>query len=124
MCARPIVAMYRRTVAGFLPAFTSYSMNARMVFGSAGRNDSPRPSQNAWNIAPSAFCARSVFAEYAPSAIPCHSRRRSNGPIAGWAGVVTEKIQAAGWAISWCHPNTLCIIHAITSFIARLILHV
>ena len=50
-----------------------------MVFGSAGRNDSPRPSQNAWNIAPSAFCARRVFAEYAPSAIPCHSRRRSNG---------------------------------------------
>jgi hypothetical protein len=43
MCARPIVAMYRRTVAGFLPAFTSCSMNARIVPGSAGRNDSPRP---------------------------------------------------------------------------------
>jgi hypothetical protein len=40
-------------------------MKARMVVGSAGRNDSPRASQNTWNIAPSAFCARRVFAEYA-----------------------------------------------------------
>jgi hypothetical protein len=27
-----------------------------------------------------------VLAEYAPSAIPCHSRSRSNGDIAGCAG--------------------------------------
>jgi hypothetical protein len=63
MCALPIVAMYRRIVAGFLPALTSCSMNARIVAGSAGRYDSPRSSQNAWKIAPSAFCALSVFAQ-------------------------------------------------------------
>src|ERR1700692_2826125 len=64
---------------------------SRMVVGSAGRTDSPRPSQNAWNIAPSAFCARSVFAEYAPSAIPCHSLKRSNGDIAGCTAVGAAK---------------------------------
>src|ERR1700692_1789263 len=64
---------------------------SRMVVGSAGRNDSPRPSQNTWNIAPSAFCARRVFAEYAPSAIPCHSRKRCNNVVAGCAGFVTTK---------------------------------
>jgi hypothetical protein len=36
-----MVAMYRLTVAGFLAAFTSCSMNARIVAGSAGKNDSP-----------------------------------------------------------------------------------
>ena len=77
-----MVAIYRLTVAGFLPAFTSCSMKARIVVGSAGRNDSPRRSQNAWNIAPSAFCARRVFAD-APSAMPCHSRSRSIGFVAG-----------------------------------------
>src|SRR5229473_6744339 len=86
-----MVAIYRLTVAGFLPLFTSCSIKARMVVGSAGRNDSPRPSQNTWNIAPSAFCARRVFAEYAPSAIPCHSRSRCSGVLAGCAGVVTTK---------------------------------
>jgi hypothetical protein len=80
-----MVAMYRRTVAGFFPAATSCSMNARIVAGPAGKNGSPRPSQNAWNIAPSAFCARSVFAEYAPSAIPCHSRSLSSGFLGGCA---------------------------------------
>ena len=42
--------MYRLTVPGFLPAFTWCSMNARITAGSAGRNDSPRSSQNAWKI--------------------------------------------------------------------------
>src|SRR5208337_705118 len=45
---------------------------ADQVVGFAGRNDSRRPSENAWNIAPSAFCTRRVFAEHAPQspAIP------------------------------------------------------
>jgi hypothetical protein len=37
MCARPMVAIYRRTVAGFLPAETSCSMNAPIVAGGAGK---------------------------------------------------------------------------------------
>ncbi len=35
-----------------------------------------------------------------------------------------QKIRGAGWAISYLHYNTLCSIHAITSFITDLILHV
>jgi hypothetical protein len=50
-----MVGTWRFAVAGFFPAFTRSSMNARMVFGSAGRYDSSRDSQNAWKIAPSAF---------------------------------------------------------------------
>ena len=81
-----MVAIYRLTVAGFLPAVTSCSMKARMVIGSAGRNDSPRPSQNTWKIAPTAFSARKLFAEQAPSAIPCHSSRAAYGPSSTGCG--------------------------------------
>jgi hypothetical protein len=76
---------------GFFPAFTSCSMKAGIILGSAGRNDSPRSSQNAWKMAPSAFCARSVFAEYAPSAIPYHSRRRCSSEVTCCAGVGASK---------------------------------
>src|ERR1700722_8993240 len=67
-------------VAGFLPAFTRSSINARIVIGSAGKYGSPRLSQNAWKIAPSAFWARSVLGEYAPSASACHSKSSAKGP--------------------------------------------
>jgi hypothetical protein len=42
-----MVATYRLIVAGFFPTFTEYSMNSRIVIGSAGKYDTPRPSQNA-----------------------------------------------------------------------------
>jgi hypothetical protein len=35
--------MYRRTVAGFFPAFTSCSMKARIVVGSAGKSGLAAP---------------------------------------------------------------------------------
>jgi hypothetical protein len=45
-----------RTLAA-IRLVASFSIDARIVAGSAGRNESPRPSQNAWKIAPSAFWA-------------------------------------------------------------------
>jgi len=51
-------------------------MNARIVFGAAGKYGSPRDSQKVWKIAPSAYWARGVLAEYAPSAIACQQGRQ------------------------------------------------
>src|ERR1700677_2648976 len=68
-------------VAGFFPSFTQWSMNARIVFGSAGKYGSPLDLQNTLKIGPSAFWARSVLGEYAPSAIACHSKSAVNGPF-------------------------------------------
>jgi hypothetical protein len=75
-----MVAMYRLTVAGFLPLLTSCSMNPRMVVGSAGRNDSPRPSQNAWKIAPSGV--RGLSEEKHPIDGPCESQTYTRMVIA------------------------------------------
>src|SRR5450631_2081449 len=54
------------------------SINARIVFGSAGKYAEPFASQNAWKMAPSAFWARNVFFAYARCAIASHSTTRSN----------------------------------------------
>jgi hypothetical protein len=94
MRARLMVAIYRLTIASLIPDVTSCSMNARIVAGSAGRNESPRPLQNAWNIVRSAFCARSVLAENASSAILCHSCRRPTALLSVAQALAPRKILA------------------------------
>src|SRR5271155_2879848 len=87
-------------VAGFLPAAVRSSMNARMGFGSDGKYGSPRHSQNAWKIAPSAFWARNVLAEYAPSAIACHSKSAANGPSSTGRGAIGLGSNSEGWLLN------------------------
>ena len=45
---------------------TQCSTNTRIVPGLPGKSANPRASQKAWNIAPFAYCARTVFFEYLP----------------------------------------------------------
>src|SRR5882672_8734573 len=105
-------------VAGFFPSFTQWSMNARMVFGSVGKYGSPRDSQKAWKIAPSAFWARSVLAEYAPSAIACHSSKAANGPSRTGCGATGCGSNSDGLSVSFIfHSTTHRTIHAITVII-------
>src|SRR5258708_39413989 len=76
-------------------------MKDRIVFGSAGKYGSPRDSQNAWKIAPSAFWARSVLAEYAPSAIACHSSKAANGPSRTGCGTTVRGSNSGDFSINF-----------------------
>jgi hypothetical protein len=63
-CAQAMVAKYRRTVAGFLPASPHACMNAATVDGAAGNGKSPRCLENSRNAAQSNRQARKVASGY------------------------------------------------------------